>query len=463
MRIRKFLILLAAFLLLYSAAFSEGEAPQAGEPAAEAQQAEEQKEGLSADVFDIWDYGGEDLKFVTTAVPISDGVLMASAAVLPEDTGSLAVSEGVNIWEVKMILPDREGLTAMVFYDVRETAPHVTAWPILPWGTGVSATSCHVRFGDENISRINRAVLASEEITRDGNRCLLLTLSGPAPLGSAVVTDEENLAGIIVSQRAEGQNRYVAVPAEGIARNAALALGLIKNMPEWCDEPEGLVVALHQNEVVIDWSGMTLPEPGEGEDLYLVVVDGGNDYLTYYKVEDRTKTDVKMLLTPGRVYIAGFTVSAESPSEDPEQYVPFVIPYPEKLTDHGFTPVLTSIAEAPLTGLKGSEAPEPVTEVTEELLRSGRAYFYSHSTYEVTEDLEGSLLVTLTDPEGNNYRYTSSWIYSPQYMTEDIWFLPLKDMGLLSSLEASGFPKGWYTVDFYVDGKLADTCYFELK
>ena len=48
------------------------------------------------------------------------------------------------------------------------------------------------------------------------------------------------------------------------------------------------------------------------------------------------------------------------------------------------------------------EKPVPVTEVTEELLRSGRAYFYSTSSYEVTEELpDQTLLVTLTDPNGN--------------------------------------------------------------
>ena len=106
----------------------------------------------------------------------------------------------------------------------------------------------------------------------------------------------------------------------------------------------------------------------------------------------------------------------------------------------------------------------PVEEVTEELLRSGRAYFYSASTYEVAETISGkSLLVTLTDPEGINYRYISTWMYAPEYMKEDVWFVSLKESELTSSLDERGYPKGLYELAFYVDGELADTCYFELK
>ena len=135
-----------------------------------------------------------------------------------------------------------------------------------------------------------------------------------------------------------------------------------------------------------------------------------------------------------------------------------------KLTEYGFKPVLTAIAEAPEGGLKDGEMPVPVTEVTRELLRSGRAYFYSHSAYEVTENIEGkSLLITLTDPNGNNYRHESSWLYSPDYMAEDIWYISLADSGLTSILNAEDYPAGVYQMAFYVDGLLADEFSFELK
>ena len=209
---------------------------------------------------------------------------------------------------------------------------------------------------------------------------------------------------------------------------------------------------------------MTLPEKPEGSDIYMVLVDTGNEYLTSFPVEGQDS--VSLLLTPGRFYIVGPVVSQGRPDSVPQAYASIFVPQAERLTDYGFKPVVTAIAEAPEGGLKGDEQPVPVPagEVTEELLRSDRAYFYSHSTYEVTEEITGeSLLITLTDPNGNNYRYESAWAWSPEYMAEDIWSIPLKEMPLTDALNAGGYPKGVYRIAYYVDGKLADEFTFELK
>ena len=124
-----------------------------------------------------------------------------------------------------------------------------------------------------------------------------------------------------------------------------------------------------------------------------------------------------------------------------------------------FLPVMVSD-----TFLPTMVARVPVTAVTEELLRSGRAWFYSSSSYKVAESISDiSLLVTLTDPDGVNYRYESSWLYDPSYMNEDTWYLSLQETGLTSSLDQNGYPKGIYEVAFYVGGDLADQFSFELK
>ena len=48
-------------------------------------------------------------------------------------------------------------------------------------------------------------------------------------------------------------------------------------------------------------------------------------------------------------------------------------------------------------------------------------------------------------------------------MKDDTWYISLKDMGLFSFLEESGYPKGIYRMAYYVDGDLADSFEFELK
>jgi len=140
-----------------------------------------------------------------------------------------------------------------------------------------------------------------------------------------------------------------------------------------------------------------------------------------------------------------------------------VVPPAKNLTEYNFHPTLTTIAEMP-ENAEGEQAPVPVTEITEELLRSGRAYFYSASTYEIGEErADRTLLVTLTDPEGNNYRYETAWLYSPALMKEDIWYFALTGTALTWSLDQIGYPKGIYRMAYYVGGDLADQFTFEIK
>ena len=82
----------------------------------------------------------------------------------------------------------------------------------------------------------------------------------------------------------------------------------------------------------------------------------------------------------------------------------------------------------------------------------------------MTETLaDRTLLISLTDPEGVNYRYESNWIYAPEYMTRDVWFVSLKESGLTDDLDLNGYPRGVYRMAFYVNGDLADTLEFELQ
>ena len=83
--------------------------------------------------------------------------------------------------------------------------------------------------------------------------------------------------------------------------------------------------------------------------------------------------------------------------------------------------------------------------------------------YDVEETIEDlSLLVTLTAPDGENYRYTSGWLYDPALEKEDTWFVRLEDTGLLESLNLNGYPAGTYEMAFYVGGKLGDSFTFDL-
>ena len=379
---------------------------------------------------------------------------------IPAD--QLAVSDGDRQCETVAVIPDENNRFAVVFYDPGDAPSKREIWQLLPMGDSVSASSCTVRFGDSLGSRINRGVLAAEEIRWQGQRCYLLSLTEPAPAGSPVLTPDNQLAGIVMAQWAEGINAVLVLPAEGIAEGVTSVAGLLAGMPDWADVPEGLDVQIKGNLVKVDWHEMVLPETKAGEQVYMVLVDTGNNYLTSYPADSEERILIEQL-TPGRFYIIGPVVSAGRPAEVPVSYASVYLPQAEPLTDYHFKPIITAVAEAPEGGLKEGP-PVPVTEVTEELLRSGRAYFYSQSSYEVDGTIADlPLLVTLTDPEGNNYRYETGWVYSPDYMAEDIWYISLKDARLTESLDENGYPAGIYEMAFYVNGELGDSFAFELK
>ena len=421
--------------------------------------AENTEEEKQADLFSLWETNGENRTWIAAAVPFSEGVLITSPGELPESPEQITVSDGENFWETKAVIPDRTGMIALVFYDREDKTVNRGTWPLMPWGMSVPSASCTVRYADQEGRLNNCEVLAAEDIRMQERRFLLLTLTEPVQPGSAVLTGDGYLAGVVTAEWAEGINRVLALPAEEIAGSLQEAAALLNNLPEWGKAPEGLNVTMEKNRVTIDWRNMTLPEKAEGETLYMVLLDTGNNYLNFYPAETSERT-FSTTLTPGRFYAVGPVASAGKPDDIPEMFTTFAVPQAQQLTDYGFHSVLTAIAEAPEEG----ETPVPVTEVTEVMLRSGRAYFYSHSAYEVTETVEGkTLLVTLTDPDGVNYIYRSSWVYMPEYMTEDIWYVPLKETGLTDALDRNGYPAGIYRMAYYVDGDLADEFEFELK
>ena len=413
--------------------------------------------------FEVLDKDGRELRGHAYAVPVGDGVIIVPAGLLPEDMNGLVISDGVSLWEAKAVIPDETGTIATVFYDTQAYPARYSFWQFMPWGADVSLVSCCVRVADSDGITADCGVFASEEILLDGRRFYLASLTGTAPAGSPLLTGSGELAGIVVAEWAEGINRVLILPTEEIVEELSRAAMLLSNLPGWGEAPEGLKISLKKNRITVDWNEMTLPEKTEGEKQYIVLVDAGNTYLNFYPAETSPRT-LYAVLTPGRFYMVGVVTTAETPDRMPESYALISVPPAKKLTEFGFRPVTTAIAEEPPEGLKEGERPMPVAEVTEELLRSGRAYFYSHSVYEVTRTIDGkTLLVTLTDPYGVNYTYESSWLFMPEYNDEDIWYISLKDTGLMEGLDTNGYPQGIYRMAYYVDGDLADSFEFELK
>ena len=141
------------------------------------------EEAANTDLFDLWDYGDESMTWITSVIPLGDGTVLTSPAVLPEDTEHLAVSDGKSFWEARAVLQDEDGLLAFIFFDSTETAERCEPWPLMSLGAIVDAEDCSVRVGDAMGSRISRGVIYAQELIRE-RRYELLSLTGPAAPGS---------------------------------------------------------------------------------------------------------------------------------------------------------------------------------------------------------------------------------------------------------------------------------------
>ncbi len=420
--------------------------------------AEEEKKGPG--LYDLYSFDADAPIWLGTAVSPYDGILITAASVLPDDLSHLAITDGVNVWDAEAAAPDHSGLCVMILFSTDSQKPSIGCFEL---DNGAARPEdCFVSTGDENLSRVYRTVYSASEVTWRSSSCLLLSLSGSVAPGSPLVTEEGRLAGIAVGEWAEGADRTLFLSVDGLYQSMSEALDVFAGR-SMINPPDGLDVTLDANTATFDWSRMALPEKAEGEELYLIVADTMNRYLTYYRI-DNEETRCVMTLTPGRTYHSGIAACGEAPSMVPDSYVVTVIPEAEKLTDYEFVSRVCAIAEDPAEGRAADGLPIPVTEVTEELLRSGRASFYSSTSYNVPESITGvSLLITLTDPDGYNYRYESQWMYDVQLNNEDTWAIPLDSTGLLEMLNASGYPAGTYEVAMYIGGALADSFTFELK
>ena len=440
---RKLWALLAVLALLAAAAGASGETAAA------------------PDLYDLYEAAGSGREWICTAVPIMDGVTITSRASLPEHPEHLEIWDGSAYRTVSTILSTGDGSLLVLLHETDGEKPGIPAYPFLEAGRNLNPGSLMVRSGDWLQSRINRAVYDLSGTTWKNKAALVMTLSGGTSLGSPLVTRDGKLAGIIVAQYAEGADRYVAMTVQAIAECLQEASELLEQPQPAAAGPEGFRVTTEANLVTFNWAEMELPEAGDGEVLFLIVADSESDYLTYAPIHTGV-TQMTMLLAPGRTYLCGIAPFAGIPDDLPEQFV--VVPLPEAapMAEYEFRSKVFAIAELPQDAPEGT-MPVPAEQVTEALLRSGRACIYSVTGYRVDEKVEGStLLITLTDPAGNNYRYESGWYYDPEIMDEDAWYVTLADSGLFQMLDQSGYPQGTYTMNMYIDGKFADSFTFEL-
>ena len=414
-----------------------------------------------ADLYDLYDNTENGRTWAGNAVPVLPGVAVMSPAGMHGEPSALEIWNGADYTPVTYAVPAANEKLLVLISDPEGEETGIPEYELAdPAGT-MLAEDLIVRWGDWMGSRINRAVYSAASIPWQDMDCMILTLSGTAEPGSPVLTKDGKLAGIIAAEYAEGENRYIALTAAEIMNALIEASGQLTGGDT---RPEGYEVTIDRSTVTFDWSEVELPEIPEGKALFHVVADVDSDYLNYLEV-GRWDTRTQEILTPGRTYISGLMICDRggAPDDWPEQIAWTTLPEAKPLTEHSFRSEIFAIGEL------AEDAPEdtmpvPAEEITEELLRSGRACIYSATSYDVDRTLDSlSLLVALTSPAGSNYRWESAWVYGPEYEEWDEWYVRIPETGLLEILNDSGYPEGVYEMSMYINGELADSFTFTLK
>jgi len=227
------------------------------------------------------------------------------------------------------------------------------------------------------------------------------------------------------------------------------------------ETPDGF--SMDGGALTIDWS-----DKGTAEKWHLYIVMEGN---IYYSWIDTAETSVTMCVVPGRNY--AFALEAFKDGREPDMTAiidlgMYTMPEAGRYTDHNFKEVITraTTADPAVVGLNGEGMLAELPEITAADLAAGKhIYLQVASTYEVDEVIDEQSLTVLILPDGQCFAYNSGYFFSPEYAANDSWYvdltaiMALDDPGFASLLEQSGT----YTLEYYIAGKLAHSCTFEIR
>ena len=109
-----------------------------------------------ADLLDVFQAEEESMSWLGTAIPIGDGTLLASGAVM-EGAEEVTVTDGFSPWDASAWISG-DGAVAFILYDEEETPSQRDIYPLISPDMRIAADQLTLRTGDELGSRINRRV-----------------------------------------------------------------------------------------------------------------------------------------------------------------------------------------------------------------------------------------------------------------------------------------------------------------
>ena len=306
----------------------------------------------------------------------------------------------------------------------------------------------------------------------DGVTALSAQLCDGALPGAMLLSEDGNLAGMAVASVNEGFGRYICLTAQTLysellamtysfdaGESAGPETPAAAEAPAAAAEP---VLSMDElGRLVVDVAPL---DPDMTGSWVVCYADAANSY--YNTCDEPVGSRYLCDVIPGRTYRVWVRSAAEGVADISFSNATAVYTVPESgaYSDYGFrsgecyVAVTGEVAEDFIGLLDGA-----AEQVSMQQLRSGSfLYLCVSSSYDFSgDDLTLPALVVLLTPDGRSVSNTIEYTFGTQYMPVDAWHLDVTEF-LTYSVDHLDYPMGTYTMQYYIAGRLAAECSFEV-
>lgn len=443
----------------------------------------------------VYDRTGEGDHFLGMAV-CCDGHLLIPAQAFATASEPYLAGAGYTL-EISSI--QSGGPIAVITPKTDEPLPSLTAAPCVA-GEPVMLLAVT----PDGMSRMTGSALSP--VTVDGTVCYLTDSTGPAPLGTAVLSAEGALVGLIGAMWGEGHNTYLVLPVADAPSAASPASiqddSLVNNKQpggkspaDGSDAPTDdaapaseatpdsgdaasenwlspLTATAHGHWITVDWSHCDLSKAGPDSQVVVYIEDADNLYYSWL-ADSAAVGSMEVPAVPGRFYTIGARLFDSMPEDDDAlrilglpagTSVAVDTPEAKPFNRYGYRDTELFLGTLP-AGMSEDAAmllqAEPIPSTLDALRQEGKdVYLQATSKYRVKRDQECNMMVTLTTPENCVYHLEGLFLFIDGLSDGDVWNCNLQPLLDLYAEHNGGMSRGEYTVRYYFEGTLVNTLVF---
>ena len=396
----------------------------------------------------------------------SGASLLTSADAIPDDAKLYAVGQDGTIAVTSVTVDDASGVARLVLARASTLAP-------LTLSAAEPVTYTALRQDGQLVSGETGSTM--RDIYRDTEAMSAELCEGVLP-GSMLFDADGYLTGMVIAAANEGFARYVCYSSETLYQRLMAMTYVIRQPADdsAASEDEAVVTEvtavdtqalLTMNEngrLVVDLSAM---EVDADTQLLVCYAVSGNPYYAIAQTDENHQAVLSVL--PGTEYWLWFVREDDSDAviDLGNISMTYQVPEADSYADHGFTPVSSWVGVADESGLDGdSIVAEAADSVTIAQLMGGKyLYLCVASTYTADDTMPLSLpgMLAVFGPDGSSFTVDSTYTFSSEYLPTDAWSTDITAQ-VAAVYGQLGAGEGTYTVRYYIAGRPAAECSFEL-